>query len=91
MFFSLFYLLFKVLYLFLVSVFRTLKLVKAQPFLGFTGGGRSALTGGAHSVRLLGRAFSFPLSVFRFQFSAFRFPFISLCHIRTPSNHLPPA
>ena len=41
---------------FLVSVFRTLKLVTAQPFLGFTGGGRSALTGGAHSVRLLGCA-----------------------------------
>ena len=34
------------------------------------------VTGGAHFVRLLGRAFSFP--------------FIYLYHIHTPSNHQPP-
>jgi len=48
--------------------------------LGVTGGGRSALTGGAPAGRLLGCALSFQLSALSSQFSVLRFPFSRPCH-----------
>ena len=58
-------------FLLVFMFFCSLYLITAQPFLEVTG-----ITGGAHFVRLLGRAFSFP--------------FIYLYHIDTPSIRQPP-
>ena len=57
------YFLFCIVYI--CFVFRTPSVIMAQPFLGFTGGGRSALTGGAHFVRFMGSALAFLFSVIR--------------------------